>query len=290
METATKSSLSFRACTINALFQGLRLYSRYFPFKRGRGIFIRAIEFLKDRGWPSPLSTISDGLTMEFEPSLLGWTVFESGSWEPEQTALIRAYLHPGAVVLDIGANTGYFVLLAAAAVGADGHVHAFEIQRRMLDILHRNVARNGLQQIVTVVEAGCFSAEGTATIEARGDPGSARIAFAATGGRVPVTTIDRYATAHAMDRIDVILIDAEGADLEILKGGRQALARFRPVVMAEVNHLEAFGGTEQAMHAFMAGLGYSARPLQSEFSRDLLFVPLEHDSQFGDARPAVTH
>jgi hypothetical protein len=106
----------------------------------------------------------------------------------------------------------------------------------------------------------------------------------------VPVTTIDRYATAHAIDRIDLILVDAEGADLEILKGGREALARFRPVVMAEVNQLEAFGGTEQAMHAFMAGLGYSARPLQSEFSRDLLFVPLEHDSRRGDARRALTH
>jgi FkbM family methyltransferase len=276
MATAARSSDSFRAWTINVLFRGLRLYTRHAPFKRGRGFFIRAIELLKRRGWPPPLSTIGDGLTMEFEPSLLGWTIFERGSWEPKQTALVLEYLHPGAVVLDVGANTGYYVLLAASAVGANGHVHAFEIQQRMVEILHRNVVRNGLQQVVSVVGAGCFSAEGTATIEPRGDPGSARIAFAVTGGRVPVTTIDRYAAAEAISRVDLILIDAEGADFEILKGAPAVLARFRPVVMAEVNHLEAFGGTEEAMRAFMTRLGYSARPLQSEFSRDLVFVPLE--------------
>lgn len=77
-----------RARTIAACYGALKLYTRYVPFHRGRGAFIRPIQFLTNRGWPPPLTPIADGLTMEFEPSLLGWTIFEKGAWEPEQTAL----------------------------------------------------------------------------------------------------------------------------------------------------------------------------------------------------------
>jgi FkbM family methyltransferase len=264
-----------RLLAINALFRGLRFYTAYSPFKRGRGFFIRTIELLKRRGWPSPLSPIGDGLVMEFEPSLLGWTIFERGDWEPEQTAIVLKLLHPGAVVLDVGANTGYYALIAARAVGSsNGKVHAFEIQPRIVEILRRNIALNGFRDIITVVEAGCFSKRGEATIDAPGDAGSARISFAHTGIRVPLITLDHYAADKALGRVDLLIIDAEGADFEILKGAADVLRRFHPIVMAEVHHLAAFGGSEQEMCAFMSDLGYAVRAVQSEFSRDLLFLP----------------
>jgi hypothetical protein len=49
-------------------------------------------------------------------------------------------------------------------------------------------------------------------------------------------------------------------------------LAAHHPSVITEVHHLEAFGGSEGELRAFMAQFGYSARELQGEFSRDLLF------------------
>jgi FkbM family methyltransferase len=259
---------------MSALLLGLRLYTKYVPFKRGRGFFIRPIETSKRRGWPAPLMPIENGLFMEFEPSLIGWTCFERGVWEPEQTTVISALVHSGAVVLDVGANTGYYALIGAALAGPTGHVHAFEIQAGIIDILRRNIARNGLEPRITVVPAGCFSIEGEATIDAAGDPGSARIAFGPAGVRVPLTTIDRYATANALSRVDLVIIDAEGADFEILKGAYEVLARFHPTVMAEVHHLASFRGSEQEMITFMATFGYAARALTGEFSRDLLFLP----------------
>jgi FkbM family methyltransferase len=263
-----------RRWTVNALFQGLRWYTRRSPFHRGRGAFIRPIEMLKRRGWPAPLITIGSGMTMEFEPSLLGWTLFEHGEWEPAQTALILELLTRDAVVLDVGANTGYYALLAAAVVGPGGSVHAFEIQPAMIEILSRNVALNGLQNIVRIVEAGCFSAPGEAVIELHGDPGSARVSFAGTGLRVPLITIDHYVRAAALDRVDVIVIDTEGADIEILKGAAGVLEQFHPIVIAEAHLLEAFGGSEEEMIELMSQFGYSARPILNEFSRDLLFLP----------------
>jgi FkbM family methyltransferase len=209
---------------------------------------------------------------MEFEPSLLGWTLFETGQWEPQQTSLFLSLIAPGDVVLNVGANTGYYALLAAARVGTEGHVHAFEIQPPIIEILKRNVARNALGDAVTIVEAGCFSSEGEAFIEPHGDPGSARVGFANTGARVPLITLDRYTETANLDRIDIILIDAERADFEILKGASGLLSRFHPKVIAEVHHLEAFSGSEEALREHMAQFGYVARSLQGEFSRDLLF------------------
>jgi FkbM family methyltransferase len=259
---------------MSALLVALRLYTQHVPFKRGRGLFIRPIEMLKRRGWAAPVMTIPGGVVMEFEPSLIGWTCFERGIWEPEQTSAVSTLIHSGSVVLDIGANTGYYALIAAALAGPDGHVHAFEIQPAIIDTLRRNIARNGFEDRITVVEAGCFSTEGEATLEARGDPGSARIAFGSAGARIPLTTIDRYVAGNALSRIDLLIIDTEGADFEILKGASEVLARLQPVVMAEVHHLASFGGSEEQMISFMATFGYAAVVLNSEFSRDLLFRP----------------
>lgn len=264
----------FRHWLMNALRAGLQAYTRMIPFARGRGLFIRPIEALKRRGWPAPAIPAGHDLTMEFEPSLLGWTLFERGEWEPSQTQHFLATIQPGDVVMNIGANTGYYALLAAKKSGPDGRVHAFEIQPEIIATLKRNIRRNGLEHRVTVVEAGCYSKEGFATIENRGDPGSARVRPDGQGVQVPLITLDGYVTAQAIERLDVILIDAEGADFEILKGAASTLRRFKPVVMAEVHHLSAFGGSEPELEAFMTNLGYRGRPLRGEFSRDVLFEP----------------
>lgn len=269
----TTATARFRESVVEALAVALRIYTRRAPFKRGRGIFIRLIERLKRMGWPAPLLRLDHELIMEFEPSLLGWTLFERGTWEPAQTSVVQSLLAAGQVVVNVGANTGYYTLLAARRVGEGGRVYAFEIQPAILDILQRNIQRNDVQDIVTVVPMGCFSSSGEAVIEQHGDAGSARIAFRPDGLRVPLVTLDDYAEMAVLDRLDLILIDAEGADFEILKGAASILAKFRPVVLAEVHHLAAFAGSEEELRRFMARFGYAATELQSEFSRDLLFI-----------------
>jgi len=211
---------------------------------------------------------------MEFEPSLVGWTTFERGVWEPEQTEMILSMLRPGATVLNVGANTGYYALLAAEKVGRQGHVYAFEIQPAILAILRRNVALNGFDDVVTVIPSGCFSAPGEAMIESDGDPVQARIALQTGDGiRVPLTTIDLFVAGAELRCVDIILIDTEGADFEVLKGSEHLLERDHPTVIAEVHLLNVFGGSDRELITFMERFGYRSTELSSEYSRDLLFV-----------------
>ena len=64
----------------------------------------------------------------------------EEGFWEPHETSLILELLQPGDTFLDVGANIGYFSILAAAAVGDAGHVIAYEPDPENYRLLQTNV------------------------------------------------------------------------------------------------------------------------------------------------------
>src|SRR5262245_6229809 len=70
--------------------------------------------------------------------SIIGPSI-ERGAWEEHETALFRAHLEPGASVLDLGANVGWF---AVQAILAGCHVHAFEPVPSIADVAERNIAR----------------------------------------------------------------------------------------------------------------------------------------------------
>ncbi len=74
----------------------------------------------------------------------------EQGIWEPYESSLVQQYLQPGDVFLDAGANIGYFTVLAAASVGAHGHVYAFEPEPRNFQLLRYNVELNGFSSAVS--------------------------------------------------------------------------------------------------------------------------------------------
>ena len=79
----------------------------------------------------------------------------EDGIWEPYETSLLLSMLQPGDVFVDVGANIGYFSVLAAVVVGEGGAVFAFEPDPDNFRLLRDNVALNGFEQQVVTVEAG---------------------------------------------------------------------------------------------------------------------------------------
>lgn len=70
------------------------------------------------------------------------------GVYEPLETSLVLAHIQPGFHILDIGANIGYYTLLFAQLVGPSGHVFAFEPDPISFDLLSKNIAANGYQNI----------------------------------------------------------------------------------------------------------------------------------------------
>ena len=78
------------------------------------------------------------------------------GEWEPEETELVKKLIKPGDIFVDVGANLGYYALLAAR-VGAS-HVYAFEAQPSTYELLGKNVIINWMTKFITYEHLAVYS------------------------------------------------------------------------------------------------------------------------------------
>jgi len=86
--------------------------------------------------------------------SIVSPTLLRDGYFEPYETTLIESEIRPGDVVLDIGANIGYYTLIFARLVGERGRVYAFEPDPTNFRLLKKNVRANGYQNVIFVKKA----------------------------------------------------------------------------------------------------------------------------------------
>ncbi len=157
------------------------------------------------------------------------------GYWEMWVTEAMLGFVRAGMVVLDVGANLGYYTLLLADLVGPAGHVHAFEPNPQIMRRLSQSVAVNGFGSRTTLHAAPLSARVGERVrlIVPDGEPKNAHILPETSAGPfgVPMqtTTIDEVVGEGP---VDFIKIDAEGAERAIWDGMRGVLARRRPLVI----------------------------------------------------------
>ena len=177
------------------------------------------------------------------------------GTYEPEQTDLFARLVKTGDTVLDVGAHTGYYSLLAARLVGHTGSVWSFEPDPVNFGFLKRHIERNRLGQVHSIPSAVSDCA-GTAHFERGTGTGTGRL-----GGegqlRVDTVSIDEFCGARDL-RVAAIKIDVEGAEDLVLRGALATLTRDGPAVF-----LSTHGS---AVHAKCVELlranGYTLRPI----------------------------
>lgn len=160
--------------------------------------------------------------------------VFFTGAYGPQETAVLRAVLRPGAAFVDVGANWGYFTLLGAHLVGAGGRVAALEPDPRLFATLAANVAANGLAQVAALPVAAAEREE-TLTLAGHAEDGwnrgvSSVVAQGGGGPRFEVRgrPVDAVLDELGIDRVELLKMDIEGAEDAALRGMREGLARGR--------------------------------------------------------------
>jgi FkbM family methyltransferase len=171
---------------------------------------------------------------------LHGCLYFDRAAYEPATTRFLAERLRPGDVFVDVGANSGYFTLLADASVGPGGRVCAFEPNEPLCAMIGRSLARNALADRVTVENMALTRADGqTLRLYVSRDPGNLGIsslhpwqghvaagALASDTYRdVPGGRFDTWRRARGLPRVDWIKIDVEGAEQEVLEGMTETLA-----------------------------------------------------------------
>ena len=108
------------------------------------------------------------------------------GSYEQAKSGLFVRGIRPGEVVYDVGANAGYYTLLAASATGREGRVVSFEPLPANLKFLRQHIALNGLKQ-VEVFEAAVSDHAGETFFEVAASRSMGRIS---ERGNLPVRLV----------------------------------------------------------------------------------------------------
>src|SRR5262245_23456010 len=161
---------------------------------------------------------------------------FAAEPYEPRLTRYVVEHLRPGGVFVDVGANCGYFSMLAAGLTGASGRVSPFEPNPPVFRELAEHLSRNGLRERVRVFElalsdrrtdnASLFvTAQHSGLSTLVSDSVVAAGHFGQpTAVQIKTVMFDAWREEQSVDRVDLMKIDVEGFEAQVLAGMVQSL------------------------------------------------------------------
>jgi len=168
------------------------------------------------------------------------WYFWGYAGFEPGMTRLFRALLKSRRCIFDIGANVGYYALLAASALNGRGAVHAFEPSPFVFKTLARNAQLNHLGGL-HLNQVALADTDGYGDLfvpSVGGDTNASLIPDFTTLNhpiRVPLVRFDTYCKTHDIQHVDLVKIDVEGAELSVLQGMGGLIEAWYPDIIVEV-------------------------------------------------------
>jgi len=195
---------------------------------------------------------------------------------EPEVMHLMNRVLRLGDVAVDIGANIGVFTLFMSRLVGDSGQVLAFEPGSNNISKLRENVKLNGMMN-VEIHTVPLWSRNEEVVLYLRHDSGMNSLRSdeqALSRSRLIAHRLDEYC---ATVRPRLIKIDVEGAEAEVLLGGKRTLLAPVPYIICELNQgaLALFNSTQKDLRELMRSYGYEMFVLNGNGSMPI-HVPRE--------------
>jgi len=203
--------------TLNAYRKILRQFSfgwgisKYWPFrkilKQIESSFIESSVKLQDH---TMFLDQNDNLGLSINPV-----------YGESDTKIVKQIIKPGDVVLDIGANIGYFTLIFAKLVENSGKVFSFEPESKNFKILKKNIEVNGYSNVV-LEQKIVSNNDGQTTLYISDKAGSHRIHQPdnyVESIDIDCISLDNYAQRNSIKKIDFIKIDVEGAEFNVLQG-----------------------------------------------------------------------
>lgn len=163
-----------------------------------------------------------------------GFAGYLLGTSEPLEQETLARLLKPGDVFYDIGANVGFYSTIAARIVGSEGRVYAFEPSHTSAASVRKNAALNGFTD-VEVIEAAVGERSGRARFIEGRLPANSNI-VPSENGEVTVISVDEYIDSADARAPDLVMIDVEGAEIDVLRGMLRTIREYHPIIMCEIH------------------------------------------------------
>lgn len=244
----------------------VRLYIKYFPFPRGKGVLIRGIILpaLPNSGYF--IADLPKGGKVKFSYcETLGISTILYGLFEKNEIEYLCRNIKNGDVVIDIGANIGLYSVVFGCAAGLNGKVISVEPIPDNIKRIKENIQLNNLSN-VSINQVALGETEGDCILHLASDSAYASVEEMVTAAgilkthgtgkvlNVKLSTLDSIWKNAGLPKISVIKIDVEGSELSVLKGGIGLLDVCKPLLLVEANNREQLGKTEQ----LLSPLGYT--------------------------------
>ncbi|MCM3805789.1 FkbM family methyltransferase [Streptomyces sp. DR7-3] len=198
------------------------------------------------------------------------------GVWEPHMTRWLQRRLKPGDVFVDVGANIGYYSVLASRLVGGSGKVVAVEASPTFLRLLQRHARRNGCANIRTVNAAVSDREELLTFILASSRNMGANSVVPYDGPaestfEIAARPLPDLLTEDEITRARVIKVDVEGAEGGVVRGLVPLLDRLRPdaelTVEVTPQRMAELGDSVEELLAALTGHGFHVYRLTNDYA-----------------------
>jgi len=196
---------------------------------------------------------------------------------EPPVQEVLAELLKPGMVFFDIGANIGFFTIIAAHLVGTNGSVFSFEPEPQNAEAVRHNVSINNFNQVQVIQKAVSSTTGRERFLLSEFSGGSALESGSPPPDLVGEIEVDVVAIDDLIQKKggipspDVVKIDVEGVEIDVLQGMKDTIKDFHPAIIYEIDDCDPqnYDRKQQACSMFLLTNGYSIRKLGDSYPGD---------------------
>jgi FkbM family methyltransferase len=197
------------------------------------------------------------------------------GTYEMPVQETLAQYLKLGDIFYDIGANVGFFTIVAAKLVGSSGQVYAFEPEAENMATLQHNARINGFTHINAIAKAVSRTTGqgellladycGGHTLAKVGSRSAARNVVS-----IDVISIDDLLSQNEIEPPQFVKIDVEGAEIDVLYGMTQTIQEYQPIILYEVDdrNKEIMLSKREEIASFLREYGYEVKDLVDAYPK----------------------
>jgi FkbM family methyltransferase len=240
-------------------------YVRHFRFPHAGWKYFRSFlqTFALDNR--SYQKRLSGGLYINVRPvDHIQKDLFWYGHYELESINLLKELMEDDSVVVDIGANIGYYTIVAASRA-VSGHVYAFEPLSFLCEEIKQNILLNRLHNVkVYQCALGSLERDSLAYLSSEDNVGMSGLLpaenFSGKTEKVHSLSLDQWKEVERIEKIDIIKIDVEGAEFDVLSGMKNTFTVLRPIIFIEIidDQLNRFGSSMKDLYSLIRFYNYN--------------------------------
>ncbi|HET6244032.1 MAG: FkbM family methyltransferase [Bacteroidetes bacterium] len=264
-----------------------KFYFRHFPIRKGKIPILNLLDRLSLTKNVSATVKFDDNINVNV--NLNDWIqkqIYFFGIYEIEKTETYfwKKIIKPGFIILDIGANIGYYSLLASKLTGIQGKIYSFEPVKATFNKLLNNIQLNNFQNIF-INNIAISDIEGEIELFVADDlnTGTSSITlhhnFSGQKEIAKSLPLDSFVQSNKeIHKIDLIKIDVEGSEFHVLKGMKYVLSEFQPFILIEIldEKLNLVNTNKEEVYAYMEKFNYFPFEIISSDKVKPILVPKE--------------